>query len=636
MEDDINEIIEEKIIKETGEITVRKFKKMIFSEEPKNYYKFIDCETKEAFICKIVPNIELIKANQKHNLINEIKIHKLCKNSNIVSILHNFEDEENTYILYEFCKNGTLDDLLRKRKTLTELEVKYYAKQIINALKYLHKNKIIHRNLKLSNIFLTDKMEIKIAGFNIFSILKTKDEKIKLKTICGTPNYLAPEILDENMGYSYEVDIWALGIVIYKLIIGKLPFDSTNISTICEKIKKIEFTFPENANISDEAKDLIKNILVIDPKKRPSLDEILNHNFFKKGPIPKFLPISTLENPPSLSSIKQYIQIIDNEEILDNVEIQDYGVYVIKYLDLSCKYGIGYILSNGYCGVNFNDGSKIILNSNRNIFFYIERAIIDNTQSIINSFNVNNFPDNLKKKVTLLKNFKKYLIGENENIKEVNENYNKNEPFIYVKKWGRTQNVIYFRLTNKVFQIFFVDKSTMILNSNNKAVTYIDKHKRKTRYPIAQALNNSGQEMVKKFLFTRNLLKTIVTKNSKNENPLKKNDINIILEADDKNNYDLKQLKTFGPSEKMSEKDKMNIIFSSTDQIINNISLECKNTDNFMKLKNIILKEYPEFKSKDIFFIVNGSVVEELKTLKENKIEDNNQILIAEQGSFYY
>ena len=93
-------------------------------------------------------------------------------------------------------------------------------------------------------------------------------------------------------GYSYKIDIWSLGIIIYKFIIGKLPFFSPDVNTIYEKIKNNEYTFPENSNISIEAKNLINNILITDPNKRVSLDKIINHNFFKLDSIPNSLPIS--------------------------------------------------------------------------------------------------------------------------------------------------------------------------------------------------------------------------------------------------------------------------------------------------------------------------------------------------------
>lgn len=95
---------------------------------------------------------------------------------------------------------------------------------MINALKYLHSNKIIHRDLKLGNLFISEKMELKLGDFGLATKLDFDGEK--KKTICGTPNYIAPEILDGKIGHSFEVDIWSLGVIIYTLLIGKPPFET--------------------------------------------------------------------------------------------------------------------------------------------------------------------------------------------------------------------------------------------------------------------------------------------------------------------------------------------------------------------------------------------------------------------------
>jgi polo-like kinase 1 len=104
-----------------------------------------------------------------------------------------------------------LNELVKRRKRLTEFETQYYVHQMIMALKYLHSNKIIHRDLKLGNLFLNEKLEIKVGDFGLAAKLSFDGEK--RKTICGTPNYIAPEILEGKTGHSFEVDIWSLGVI---------------------------------------------------------------------------------------------------------------------------------------------------------------------------------------------------------------------------------------------------------------------------------------------------------------------------------------------------------------------------------------------------------------------------------------
>ena len=200
-----------------------------------------------------------------------------------------------------------MTQLLNKRKIITEIEAKYYLIQIVNGLKYLHNNKIIHRDLKLDNLLITENMEIQIYGFHLSTKLKNDNEKLKMRT--GSQNYFAPEIFHEKNGYSYERDIWSLGVILYELIIGKKPFLSKkgDKGELFDKIKRVDYSFPKNSNISESAKDLIKKIFVLDPKKRITLDGILNHDFLKfKENIPKILPSYTLQRAPSSEFIKKY------------------------------------------------------------------------------------------------------------------------------------------------------------------------------------------------------------------------------------------------------------------------------------------------------------------------------------------
>lgn len=161
--------------------------------------------------------------------------------------------------------------------------------------------------MKLGNLFLTDKMELKVGDFGLATKLEFEGDK--KRTICGTPNYIAPEIIDGKTGHSYEVDIWSLGVILYTLLIGKPPFETSDVKTTYKRIKMNAYNFPDNITISTQAKKLISKILNLDPSKRPTLDQILEDPFFRMGnSIPTFLPASTLACPPSSSYIRQFVQ----------------------------------------------------------------------------------------------------------------------------------------------------------------------------------------------------------------------------------------------------------------------------------------------------------------------------------------
>lgn len=165
-------------------------------------------------------------------------------------------------------------------------------------MKYLHAHRVIHRDLKLGNLFINEDMMIKIGDFGLATKLEFEGQR--KRTICGTPNYIAPEILDGKDGHSYEVDTWAIGVILYTMLVGKPPFETSDVKTTYRRIRLTAYTFPEHITISEEAKSLITRILNVDPKRRPGIDEILGHGFFHRGvSIPKTLPPSTLACPPS-------------------------------------------------------------------------------------------------------------------------------------------------------------------------------------------------------------------------------------------------------------------------------------------------------------------------------------------------
>ena len=406
-------------------------------------------------------------------------------------------------------------------------------------------------------------MELKVGDFGLATKLDFEGER--KRTVCGTPNYIAPEILDGKTGHSYEVDIWSLGVIIYTLIIGKPPFETRDVKTTYKRIKLNSYSFPENAIISEAAKNLISQILVTDPSKRPTLDQILTHDFFNQGTsIPKLLPTSTLACTPSLSYIRTYMPdagkdgIVNkpltttklnatdttpktnniqsstkNESNSNNVNsggdpnLKGPDTWVKKWVDYSSKYGLGYLLSNGFSGVFFNDSSKIILNPNTKVFFYIERKTTDK-QEVIVTHKMEDYPPELKKKVTLLQHFKNYLEGENSNNnnekeepkegepskKEENEKEIGEKPFTYVKKWMRTRHAIMFRLSNKIVQVCFQDHTEIILSSESRIVTYVNKKGERSTYPLSTALENSNYEMTKRLKYTKDILTHMLNMNS--------------------------------------------------------------------------------------------------------------------------
>lgn len=201
------QIIEEKVLKSNGEFSFRKYSKgrLLGKGGFAKVYEVINIETKQASAIKVMEKAALLKSRTRQKFMSEVKIHKALHHTNIVRFEGHFEDNDNVYIILELCTNQTLNDLMRRRKRLLEIEVQCYLAQILSSLRYLHSHRVIHRDIKLGNIFLSERMEIKMGDFGLAAKLEFEGEK--KRTICGTPNYIAPEILNGKSGHSYEVDI---------------------------------------------------------------------------------------------------------------------------------------------------------------------------------------------------------------------------------------------------------------------------------------------------------------------------------------------------------------------------------------------------------------------------------------------
>ena len=252
-----------------------------------------DTKGKEVLAGKIVPKSLLVKDHQKAKMAMEIDIQRQMKHRHVVDFKGYFEDDSNVYILLELCRRRSLMELHKRRKDLTEPEVRYYMRQLLDAVVYLHVNKVIHRDLKLGNLFLNDLMEIKIGDFGLATRVDFDGER--KKTLCGTPNYIAPEVLGKK-GHSYEVDMWSLGCILFTLLCGKPPFETSSLSETYKRIKRGEYYVP--SHITKNAKSLIDKLLVQDPNLRPTAHQTLQDPFLTTGYCPSRLPISCLTTAP--------------------------------------------------------------------------------------------------------------------------------------------------------------------------------------------------------------------------------------------------------------------------------------------------------------------------------------------------
>ncbi|XP_046728320.1 serine/threonine-protein kinase PLK2b isoform X1 [Silurus meridionalis] len=240
-------------------------------------YEMTDLSAGKVYAAKIIPHARVAKPHQREKINREIELHRALIHKHIVHFYHHFEDKDNIYILLEYCSRRSLAHILKSRKVLTEPEVRYYLKQTVSALKYLHDQEILHRDLKLGNLFVSDSMELKVGDFGLAAKLEPVSNR--RKTICGTPNYLSPEVLNKQ-GHGWESDVWALGCVMYTLLQGKPPFETNNLKETYRCIKEARYSLP--SSLSLPARQLISSMLSRDPADRPRLEEIAQHDFLSQ------------------------------------------------------------------------------------------------------------------------------------------------------------------------------------------------------------------------------------------------------------------------------------------------------------------------------------------------------------------
>uniref|UniRef100_A0A8C8X3S8 Serine/threonine-protein kinase PLK4 n=1 Tax=Panthera leo TaxID=9689 RepID=A0A8C8X3S8_PANLE len=210
-----------------------------------------------------------------------------------IKMLYNyFEDNNYVYLVLEMCHNGEMNRYLKNRmKPFSENEARHFMHQIITGMLYLHSHGILHRDLTLSNLLLTRNMNIKIADFGLATQLKMPHEKHY--TLCGTPNYISPEIATRS-AHGLESDVWSLGCMFYTLLIGRPPFDTDTVKNTLNKVVLADYEMP--TFLTREAKDLIHQLLRRNPADRLSLSSVLDHPFMSRNSSTKSKDLGTVED----------------------------------------------------------------------------------------------------------------------------------------------------------------------------------------------------------------------------------------------------------------------------------------------------------------------------------------------------
>jgi len=239
-------------------------------------------KTGDKVAVKIIDKTIATAEADERRLKNEVDILKKVRHPNIIALIDIFETDSNLYLIMELVTGGELFDKIVEKGQYTERDAAGIVNKMLSAVEYLHNNNIAHRDLKPENLLLKagDDTGVMLSDFGLSKIV---GENARLETACGTPYYVAPEVLSAS-GYDLEVDLWSVGVITYLLLCGFPPFYGESLPEVFEQIMKADFDYPDPywTDISTEAKDLISKLLVVEPKNRLSAKQALQHPWITK------------------------------------------------------------------------------------------------------------------------------------------------------------------------------------------------------------------------------------------------------------------------------------------------------------------------------------------------------------------
>ncbi|OUM66800.1 hypothetical protein PIROE2DRAFT_30095, partial [Piromyces sp. E2] len=243
---------------------------------------------------KIINRRRIATMNMVERIKREIQYLKLLRHPHIIKLYEVITTPTDIIMVMEYAPFELFNFIVEKGK-VTEDETRRFFQQIISAVEYCHRHKIVHRDLKPENVLLDENYNVKIADFGLSNIMTDGDF---LKTSCGSPNYAAPEVINGKLYAGPEVDVWSCGVMLYVMLCGRLPFDDEYIPLLFKKISGGIFTLP--SHLSPETKQLLSSMLVVDPLKRITIENIRKNKWFNTN-LPDYLkPITS--SPYDLTS----------------------------------------------------------------------------------------------------------------------------------------------------------------------------------------------------------------------------------------------------------------------------------------------------------------------------------------------
>ncbi|XP_074518157.1 serine/threonine-protein kinase MARK2 isoform X6 [Halichoeres trimaculatus] len=284
---------------------------------------------------KIIDKTQL-NSSSLQKLFREVRIMKMLNHPNIVKLFEVIETEKTLYLVMEYASGGEVFDYLVAHGRMKEKEARAKFRQIVSAVQYCHQKCIVHRDLKAENLLLDADMNIKIADFGFSNEFTLGN---KLDTFCGSPPYAAPELFQGKKYDGPEVDVWSLGVILYTLVSGSLPFDGQNLKELRERVLRGKYRIP--FYMSTDCENLLKKFLILNPSKRGSLeqqimrDRWMNVGYEEEELKPYIEPQPDYKDPRRTDVMLQ--MGFSLEEIQDSLVNQKYNDVMAAYLLLDYR-----------------------------------------------------------------------------------------------------------------------------------------------------------------------------------------------------------------------------------------------------------------------------------------------------------
>ncbi|XP_034471490.1 serine/threonine-protein kinase MARK2 isoform X15 [Hippoglossus hippoglossus] len=283
---------------------------------------------------KIIDKTQL-NSSSLQKLFREVRIMKMLNHPNIVKLFEVIETEKTLYLVMEYASGGEVFDYLVAHGRMKEKEARAKFRQIVSAVQYCHQKCIVHRDLKAENLLLDADMNIKIADFGFSNEFTLGN---KLDTFCGSPPYAAPELFQGKKYDGPEVDVWSLGVILYTLVSGSLPFDGQNLKELRERVLRGKYRIP--FYMSTDCENLLKKFLILNPSKRGSLEQIMRDRWMNVGHEEEELKPYIEPQPDYKDPRRTEIMLqmgFSQEEIQDSLVNQKYNDVMATYLLLDYR-----------------------------------------------------------------------------------------------------------------------------------------------------------------------------------------------------------------------------------------------------------------------------------------------------------